>query len=175
MNKLCPICNQPIVEARGDLKSKILVISENVTEEDMQVGYALSGVYANVLRTELAQYGLDLFQMRRTSMWLHPEPKGRDKKLIEADRNWHFTQVIMEAQNRKIVLLLGSIATRFFLNGIAATNVSGIPMKADLLSAEIVMGTRSPLDILYGSHGEFCLGIKKFAEQVKKGNYYATT
>jgi uracil-DNA glycosylase len=170
----CPICNQPIIEARGDKKSQILVVGSDVTDEDMQTGYALSGVYSNVLRAELAIYGLDLLQMRRTSMWLHAEVKGRAKgEIKENERDWHFTQVILEAQDKKIVLLLGSTATRFFLNGLAATNVSGIPMKADLLSAKVVMGTRSPLDALYGNCGEFCLGIKKFAEEVKKGGYYA--
>ena len=174
MNKLCPICSQPIIEARGDKKSQILVVGSDVTDEDLEAGYALSGAYVNVLRGELAKYGLDLFQMRRTSMWLHPEAKGRTKGDVKEDeRDWHFTQVIMEAQDKKIILLLGSTATRFFLNGQAATNVSGLPMKADLLSAEVVMGTRSPLDALYGNCGEFCLGIKKFAEEVKKGGYYA--
>jgi uracil-DNA glycosylase len=95
--------------------------------------------------------------MRVTAMWLH----APTKKNFE-DAQWNFQQACLEAMHKKFVLLLGSGATKFFLNK-TATTISGIPMKSDLLGAEYVMGTLNPNSALAGVNGEVLLGIKKFA------------
>lgn len=108
------------------------------------------------LKNELGRYGLDLSQMRVTSMWLHAPNKSRE------DCEWNIQQAMQEAMGKRFVLLLGTGATSFFLKK-TATAISGLPMKSDFLGAEFVMGTLNPNSALAGCNGETMLGIKKFA------------
>lgn len=166
MTTICPICEYPIVQPSGNANSKILVISEEPSIEDLKFGQPFKGEYGMILRTELGKYALDLFQMRMTCLWLH-----RIVKKNKAESAWHYEQVMRECMNKKAILLLGTDVTQVFLKH-SATEISGLILRSDLLSADIVVGTRSPMDVLVGSHGEFTLAIEKFAKVIKKGGYY---
>lgn len=163
----CPICKRPIIQPKGSKESSILVIAPFPTQDDLQLGHAFAGVYGNIIRTEMAKYGVDLYQMRYTCLWLHEMVK-KD----EAEREWHMQQAIQEAVGREAILMLGSEVVGAFFPGLTATAVSGIPMKADLLSADLVMGTLNPLSLITGTRGEFSLAIKKFCTLIKERNIY---
>jgi len=171
MTALCPICQQPIIQPSGNPASKILVISSQPTEDDLKFGISFKGEYGVILRTEFAKYGMDLFQMRMTCLWLHKiiaKSQDKDSKHFQ----WHFEQVIHECLNKKAILMLGTDVTHVFLNKHSSTELSGLIMKSDMLSADIVMGTRNPLDLLSGTHGEFTLAIQKFANAIQKEGLY---
>ena len=104
--------------------------------------------------------------MRMTCLWLH-----RMVRKNKAEFAWHYEQVIHECMNKKAILMLGTDVTQIFLKH-SATEISGLILHSDLLSADIVVGTRSPMDVLVGSHGEFALAIQKFANSIKEGGYY---
>lgn len=163
----CPVCNRKIISPSGSPSSSILVISSSPTEEDMDAGKPFKGQYGMILRSELARYGVDLSQFRQTCLWLHT-PSNKNKE----DAEWNYQQAIKEAIGKKIILLLGTEVTKIFLKK-SATEVSGLPMISDMVSA-MVIGTRNPLDIITGSHGEFILGIKKFATYIKEKGIYST-
>jgi uracil-DNA glycosylase len=163
----CQICKKGIIQPRGNKQSKILIIAPSPTLEDLQQGYAFAGVYGNIMRTELAKWGVDLFQLRYTCLWLHDIMK-KD----EAEKEWHMQQAIQEAIGKEAILMLGTEVVGQFFPGKTATSVSGIPMKADLLSAPLVMGTLNPLGLIQGSHGEFLLAIHKFTTLIKERKLY---
>lgn len=167
MNK-CKICERPIVSSCGNKNSTILVIGAEPTMDDMEIGYPFRGEYGMILRTEFAKIGWDVLDFHLTTLWLHPIPKKPSAEEVE----FHAQECIRTAIGKKAILLLGTVTTKFFLKK-SATEVSGLPMTSDLLSAELVMATRSPLDIISGSHGEFILGIKKFIEELKRRKLYA--
>lgn len=158
----CPICNELIVQPWG--KGKILVIGEAPTADDLEEGKPFIGEYTHALRIEMAKAGFDLYQCRLTTLWLHAPVK--EGKKDHSHSQWHFDQALFEAEGHPYVLLLGTDVTKFFL-GYNSTEISGIPMTSPMLSAKIVMGTRSPLDVLGGTIGEFRLGIQKFIKECK--------
>jgi len=156
----CEICKHNLVDPVGR-SNDIAIIFEDFTAETYggqkipeQFGYYL-------LRTEMGKLGVDIYQARVTSMWLHAPIKNFD------DAQWNFQQAILEAMGTRFVLLLGSGATKFFL-GKTATAISGIPMKSDLLGAEYVVGTLNPNSALAGCNGEVILGIQQFAKLVRE-------
>jgi uracil-DNA glycosylase len=160
MNNLhCPVCGLPIISSAGN-PSKVLVISDEPTVEDLQEGKSFMGAYGMILRGELAKHGLDLWQFRRTCLWLHQFSKDKREK------EWHYQQALQEAKDKKIILLLGSETTQTFLKH-SSTEISGLQLKSDYFGADWVMGTVSPLSVLSGGCGEFKLAIQKFAD------YYA--
>lgn len=164
----CPICNLPIIQPIGHPQAPILVITEKPTDDDMLSGKPFSGEYARVLYAEMAKAGYDLWQCRLTTLWLHePVKEGSGKKADHSHSLWHKNQAVMESLGRTAVLCLGTDVTEFFL-GHNSTEISGIVMTSPLISAPLVMGTRSPLDVMGGTLGEFSLGIKKFVQAYKK-------
>lgn len=164
----CQICNQPIVKPYGPPHASILIIGEFPTKDDMDAGKPFTGDYAQVLYAEMSKAGYDLYQCRLTMLWLHPPAKeGSGKRADHSHSQWHQNQVLQECMDRTAILCLGTEVTEFFL-GHNSTEISGIPMTSPLVSAPIVMGTRSPLDVLGGTHGEFVLGIQKFVQTYKK-------
>ena len=163
----CPICKRPIIQPKGSKESSILIIAPFPTLDDLQQGHAFAGIYGNILRTEMAKYGVDLYQTRYTCLWLHEMVKKNEEEF-----EWHMQQTIKEAIGKEAILMLGTDVVGAFFPKLTATAVSGIPMKADLLSAPLVMGTLNPLSLISGSHGEFSLAIKKFCTLIKERNLY---
>jgi uracil-DNA glycosylase len=161
----CPICKEKIISPKGDPKSLILVISTAPTAEDILAEKPFEGQYGTILKFELARNGVDLSQLRQTCLWLH-EPSKKNKP----DAEWNYQQAVKESIGRKVLLLLGTDVTKIFLKR-SATEVSGLPMTSDLVSA-IVIGTRNPLDVITGTQGEFMLGIQKFVKFIKEKGYY---
>lgn len=164
----CEICNLPIIVPSGNAKANILVIDEHPTEDDLMAGKAYAGEYATILYAEMAKAGIDLWSCRITTLWLHaPVKEGSGKRADHSHSRWHFNQAVMECVGRTAVLCLGSDVTEFFL-GHNSTEISGIPMTSPLISAPLVMGTRSTQDVLGGTVGEYRLGIQKFVAAYKK-------
>lgn len=161
---ICPICHLPIIQPWGK-KGSILIIGEAPTREDIVNLRPFAGDYVHPLRLEMAKAGYDLYQCRLTTLWLH-EPVKEGKK-DQPELKWHYQQALLEAIGSPFVLLLGTEATKYFL-GYNSTEISGIPMTSPMLSAKLVMGTRSPLDVLGGTIGEFRLGIQKFVQEYKR-------
>lgn len=158
--KLCEICQKKILSPFGPTKSPVLVLWDKLTLEEYEKGWFHSET-SGILRNELAKYGLDIWNYRNTSLWLHePEPKNKPDKLAQIQK------AIAECQDRKLILLLGSDCTKLFLK-YSATDVSGILMKSELLTAPVI-GTLSPSAVLGNSYGEFQLGIQKFSWYVKE-------
>lgn len=157
----CQICNHKLIEPYGK-SNDVCVIFDEFTLETYN-GERVSDQFGfTLLRNELGKLGLDLYQMRTTCMWLHPPTK----KNFE-DAQWNFQQAMLEAMGKRFVLLLGSGATKFFLNH-TATAISGLPLHSDLLGAEYVMGTLNPNACNSGLNGEAILGISKFAKLIKE-------
>jgi hypothetical protein len=169
--RTCEHCNERIVSPTGSANSKILIIGSGEgipTEEDISSGTPFSGDYMYVLYNALGKHGLDMMQMRRTTLYLHSKKGFVERgKAKQSHIDWHVQQAIQECIGREYILLLGSDATKLFLKH-TCEEISGLWMKSDILSAPYVMGTLNPLSILNKTIGEFTLAIDKFAALYKE-------
>ena len=157
----CQVCHGDMIPCTGPIKTDCLVVWDDLTEESYKDGKISSQFGWTVLRHELSRWGVDLYQLRVAPMWYHPPTK------IKGDYDYHIQQTILEAMGKKFVLLLGSEATKFFLN-LNSIACSGLVLQSDLLGAKYVIGTQNPNDVLSKSAGEFQLGIEKFAKFYKQ-------
>jgi DNA polymerase len=157
----CPICKSTdCVPACGKQHSKILLIGEFPGEEEVKSGKPFSGATGSVLRTELGKLGADLSQMRITNLWLH-KPNHNDDCL-----KYSVEQVIKEAKGKDAILLIGSDAVKYFTDK-KVSQVNGLIVKSDYLSAPLIMALIQPATVFHGCTGELKFGLKQFVERIE--------
>lgn len=151
----CPVCNQDTVPAYGDTTSPILVIGEMPGKEELEKSIPFVGPSGNVLRSELAYLGVELRDLRRCNLWLHPPNKNEDCLKYGAE------QVIKEAKGRLAILLLGSDTVKYFTNK-SVSSVSGLKLTSPYLSAPLIMACPNPANVFHSRCGEVRLSLQKF-------------
>ena len=157
----CPICKSPdCVPAGGNKHSKILLIGEFPGDDEIRTGKPFSGATGTVLRTELAKMGMDLSQFRIANLWIH-KPNHNEECL-----NYSVTQCIKEAKNKEAILLIGSDTVKYF-SGKKVSQVNGLEVKSDYLSAPIIMALIQPATVFHGCVGELRFGLKQFVKRVE--------
>lgn len=157
----CPICkNKDCVPAGGKESSKILLIGEFPGEDEIVTGKPFSGATGGVLRTELAKLGVDLSRLRLSNLWLHLPNKNEDCL------NYSIQQVIKEAKGKEAILLIGSDTVKYF-TGKKVSQVNGLEVKSDYLSAPLIMALIQPATVFHGCVGELRFGLKRFADRIE--------
>jgi uracil-DNA glycosylase family 4 len=156
----CPHCHdEGCVPAGGAKSSPILVIGEFPGEEEIKKGRPLVGRTGNVLKAELAYYGIDMKRLRLGNLWLHPPNKNEDCF------NYGVEQILKEAQGREVILLLGSDTVKYFCNE-KVSDVTGLQVQSSYLSAPIVFACLQPATVFHQSVGELRLSLKKFVKLI---------
>lgn len=157
----CPYCGVDLVRAAGSKSSDVLIISEFPGDEEIQQGIPMVGPMGRVLRSELAYLGLDLRTFRRTNLWMHiPNSQEECYKMgIEA--------AIKEAKGKRVILLLGSDVVKYFV-GKNVSDVTGLRVKSDKLSAPIIIAAPNPAIVFHGTVGEIRFALKKFRDAVEE-------
>lgn len=157
----CPICKSTdCVPASGKKHSKIFLIGEFPGEDEVRTGKPFSGATGGVLRAELAKLGADLSQFRIANMWLHKPNHNEDclKYSIE--------QVIKEAKGKEAILLIGSDTVKYFCDK-KVSQINGLEVKSDYLSAPLIMCCIQPAIVFHSVIGELRFALKRFSERIE--------
>lgn len=158
----CPICKSTdCVPAGGKQNSKILLIGEFPGEDEVKSGKPFSGATGNVLRMELAKLGVDLSRMRITNLWLHIPNHNEDCLKYSVE------QVIKEAKGKEAILLIGSDAVKYFTSK-KVSQVNGLEVKSDYLSAPIIYACIQPAIVFHNVIGELRFALKRFSERIEE-------
>ena len=157
----CPYCGADLVRASGNKHSDILIIGEFPGDEEKQQGIPMVGRMGTVLREQLAYLGLDLMSFRRTNLWLHDPNKNKEcfQMGVEA--------AMKEAKGKKVILLMGSEVVTYFTTK-KVSDVSGLRVTSDMLSAPIILAMFNPAIVFRGTIGETKFALKKFKEALEE-------
>lgn len=157
----CPICgNKQCVPPCGYKNSPILVIGEKPGDEEVKKGRPMIGKMGEVLKMELGRLGVDFNRMRLCNLWQHI-PNDNEDCYKEGMKT-----VIQEAKGKKAILLLGSDAVKCF-TGENVSNVCGLNLHSDYLSAPIIIACVNPAQVWHGNLGEMRLAFRKFSKAIE--------
>jgi len=160
----CPICKADnCVPARGNKNSPVLIIGEFPGKEETKVGKPLVGPTGRLLASELLKCGgIDIKTFRLCNLWLH-EPNG-NKECFQYGIN----KVLEDCKDKKVILLLGSETVKFFCD-VNVSDVSGLEVVSQYLSAPLVMASVNPaIAFKAGGIGEVRLSLQKFARRLEE-------
>ena len=158
----CPICNSDNnVPPIGPKKSPILIIGDKPGQQELKEGKPFVGATGGVLREELAHHGGDMRKIRITNLWLHEDNKNKDCKEYGAKQALH------EAQDKKIILLIGSDTVKYFANA-SVEEYNGLLVQCNLIPDAIVMACVQPTTAFHGGIGEIRFAIEQFAKLLKE-------
>lgn len=161
----CPICGRDdCVPASGLKSSPILLVAEFPGKDEVKYGKPLCGASGGVLKAELSYLGIDIKQLRICNLWLH-EP-SKDKALDEKCLAYSASKVIEEAKGKKIILLIGSDAVKYF-TGYSVSKVAGLKLTSSYFSIPIIMAMPNPAEVFHGSIGEVRLSLQKFVKEIE--------
>jgi len=167
-SQYCPSCAKKVVPASGIHSADILLVGEfpGKTEMDRGIPFAVHSMYSTagkVLRTEMAEAGIEYNRCRVMNLWLH-EP-SKDKNCFQVG----YENVLMEAKGRKAILLIGSLVVETFTE-YKVSHVSGLQVDSAVLSCPIIYAMVNPAICFQPNQGigEVRLSIRKFAQRLEK-------
>lgn len=157
----CPICgNKQCVPPSGSTRSPILIVAEFPGEDEIKKGRPMIGRMGTILKAELGRLGVDINRMRLCNLWQH-EPNNNE------DCYKHGMEVVIqEAKGKKAILLLGSDAVKAF-TGEKVSDVCGLNIHSDYLSAPVIVACVNPAQVFHASIGEMRLALKKFSKHIE--------
>ena len=168
--QFCPSCATKIVPASGIHSSNILLIGELPDKASILKGipFATNSFFTSsgkVLRTEMANVGIDYNRCRVTNLWLH-EPNDNENCFQVG-----YEQVLEEAKGRKAILLMGALVVETFTE-YKVSDVSGLQVDSAILSCPIIYAMVNPSIALQPNRGigEIRNGLKKFSMRLEKEN-----
>ena len=166
MSSICFVCEKPVIKPYGYSQSKILIVGDAPTKDDLKQmrpfsipkkRYGWSD--GKILRQEMANAGLDLFQCRIQNLWYHAPSKKEG--CFEASKN----VVLDEAKGKQAILLIGADPVEYF-TGYKVGDVNGLQVESNMLSAPIIYAMIHPGKMR--NLGELKFGIESFVHHVKK-------
>jgi hypothetical protein len=169
-SQYCPSCATKIVPASGIHTSPILLVNDFPDRASVlkSIPFATNSFFISsgkILRTEMAQVGIDYNRCRVTNLWLH-EPNDNENCFQVG-----YEQVLEEAKGRKAILLIGSLTVETFTE-YKVSDVSGLQVDSAILSCPIIYAIVSPSMCLTNGRGvgEIRNGLKKFSARLEKEN-----
>ena len=163
----CPVCGKDgIVPAWGNKKSPILIIGAYPGDDEIIKGRPFVGGTGELFRTELAYVGIDMNNVRLCNLWQHKAWKNQKQKYYFECLEDGATKAIAEAKGKKAILLVGASTVKYFV-GKPVSDVAGLCVKSDYLSAPIIMAMHNPAQAFHDSLGEVRLSIQKFGKLVE--------
>jgi len=158
----CSICGREgIVPAWGNKKSPVLIIGAYPGDDEVLKGRPFVGGTGEIFRIELAKVGIDLNGVRICNLWQHKPWQNQQQKYYFDCLKDGATKAIAEAKGRKAILLVGASTVKYFTDW-NVSDVAGLQVKSDYLSAPIIVAMHNPAQAFHGSLGEIRLSIQKF-------------
>lgn len=144
----------------GSPSSPFLIIGSAPADDEIKDGIPFTGKTGGVLKAELRRVGLDYSQFRVTNLWKHI-PNKNPKCLEDGAQS-----AIIEAKGKKLILLIGSEAVKFFCN-VSVEGYNGLIISSSYLSAPVMVCVQ-PTTVFHGSVGEIRTTIKKLADKIEE-------
>jgi len=160
MYPICYVCESKVFPASGYSKSNILIIGDAPSDKEIENGRLFMGAAGNVLRQELALLKADAYRMSFTNLWYHAPNK------IEYCFKASVNACLEEAKGKKAILLLGSDTCEYF-TGYKVSDVSGLQVESNMLSAPIIYAMLQP-SIVFSSKGvgEIRFALSNFVKHI---------
>jgi len=161
----CPSCGERICPPSGK-SSDLLIIGEFPGREEMIQGRPFASnpnfmSAGKIFRKELERLGVSLQQFRVVNLWLHEPTKNEN--CFKAG----YENVLDEAKGKKAILLVGSDTVETF-TGYKVSDVSGLQVDSNVLSAPIIYAMVNPALASHRALGEVRFGIEKFVKRLEK-------
>ena len=164
----CTICKtENIVPASGNKNSPILIIGAYPGKEEISKGRPFVGGTGEIFRIELAKVGIDINSIRLCNLWQHKPWKNQKEEFYFQCLEDGATKAIAEAKGKKAILLVGAATVKYF-TGSSVSNVAGLQVKSDYLSAPIIVAMHNPAQVFHSVIGEMRLSIQKFSALIEK-------
>jgi uracil-DNA glycosylase family 4 len=158
----CPVCHsEDCILPVGPKSSPILIIGDKPGIQEVKDGKPFSGAISGVLRSELFRVGVDMGKIRITNLWLH-EPNA-NKECQENGAK----KAILEAQNKKVILLIGSDIVKYFCS-CSVEGYNGLMVESSWFPNAKIMACVQPAMVFHGSLGEVRFALSQFADLLKK-------
>lgn len=159
----CPVCHTTeMVYPSGYSKSPILIVGDAPGKEELKLGRPFIGNTGTILRNELGHLGVDYNRMRITNLWLHPD-NGNEKCL-----QYGIEQVIKEAKDRKLILLIGAGTVKQLCN-VGVEEYNGLVVPCPYLSATVMVSVQPAIVFQEnGMIGEMKFAMKNFAKMIEE-------
>lgn len=166
MNSLCYVCEKKVIPATGYSRSPILLLGSAPGKDEIKEGRPFVGETGRVLRNELAMLGLDLFQCRLTNMWYH-EPDKKDEHYEDCFKA-SLSVCLEECKGKQAILLIGAETVGYF-TGYKVSDVSGLQVESNMLSAPIIYAMVMPTIVFHGKGiGEVRFALNNFVNRLKE-------
>ena len=123
------------------------------------------GGTGEIFRIELAKVGVDMNGVRLCNLWQHAPWKNQKEEHYFGCLEDGATKAIAEAKGRKAILLVGASTVKYFTD-FSVSDVAGLQVVSDYLSAPIIVAMHNPAQIFNSSIGEVRLSIQKFGKMV---------
>ena len=162
----CHVCgSSKVVPPVGNKNSPILIVGDFPVDEDVTTGVPMTGPMGRVLRQELGHLGIDVKQLRRMNLWKHPVNKNPACFKLGTE------EVLREAKDRKIILLLGSDVVKLFI-GKSVMDLNGLIVESSLYFSCPVFCCINPAIVYQRGKGigEVRFALTKFAKYVQENN-----
>lgn len=158
----CPICADPIVTPYGPENSPVLLMGAYPGRVELEeTGIPFTGRAGEILQTELARHGVDIWKYRMTNIWMH------DSRDTEEEFNYHSTKAIQEAQNRRVVLLMGADPCSILMHK-NVTDLCGLRVQCTFFPDAITVVSVNPAQALHGVIGELRNAMSEFADVLRE-------
>ena len=165
MTQYCPSCTELICPPVGRSQD-LLIVGEFPGREEMLQGKPFASnsnfiTAGKILRKELERCGVSLVDFRVCNLWLHEPTKNEN--CFKAG----YDNVLDEAKGKKAILLVGSDTVSTFTK-YKVSDVSGLQVDSDVLSAPIIYASVNPALAQHRSLGEVRFAIEKFVQRLEK-------
>jgi len=167
MKQHCPVCAEPVCSPTGR-SQELLIVGEFPGREEMIQGRPFASnpnfmTAGRILKKELERCGVSLSDFRICNLWLH-EP-NKNENCFKAGYN----NVLDEAKGKQAILLVGSDTVETF-TGYKVSDVTGLQVDSNVLSAPIIYASVNPALAQHRSLGEVRFAIEKFVRRLEIEN-----
>jgi len=164
---ICYFCEQPVIQVYGYSDAKVLIIGDAPGKEELEALRPFVGATGKVLRQEMAKAGMDLYNCKVTNLWYHKPWKATHKN-FENCFHASIEQVLREAKGKQAILLIGADPVDYF-TGYKVSDVNGLQVDSNMLSAPVVFAMMQPTRVYKGlGVGELRFALKSFVDCLKK-------
>lgn len=164
MRPVCYVCEKKVIKPQGYSQSEIFILGDAPGTDEIKEGRPFVGPTGKVLRKELALLGLDLFQCRVGNLWYHKPNKNEECFKASVD------VCLDEAKGKKAILLIGAETVEYF-TGYKVSDVNGLQVESNMLSAPIIYPCIQPAIIFHGKGiGEVRFALTNFVSHLKDEN-----
>lgn len=165
---VCPICAEEVFQGyEGTPGTPVLIITDTPEVGD---GKPLSFAM-DVLRSELAREGLDLYAFTYKSLYCHIKPSTdhtsiKGKPCFAEHAKWLFEEIA----KHEIIFAAGAETVKM-LTKLSSQDCSGLKMQSDLISADkVLICSVSPAVAYTQTVGELRLAVQRLTAEYKHYN-----